>query len=442
MPLSTSIEEDDVLFENVNSTKIITLNRPKKLNSLNTSMIQKIYPRLKEYAKSDLTDLIIQKQNGRAFCAGGDVSACVEANEQGKSSESTKFFQQEYSLNYLYAGYPKPVVSLMNGITFGGGVGLSIHNPFRIATENTRWAMPEMDIGFFPDVGTTFALNKLIPSSLGWYLALTGEHLFGKDVYFSGLATHYIPSSRLSELIKALCGADLRNFDSFSVVGSVIEDFTEPLPQDYKFKYSVEQLQLIEKVFNPQSTIESIVEDLKNDGSEFALKTAATLQTKSPLSLKVGLELLQRGSQTNIHETLNNELHSAKHFMADSDFNEGVSSKLIRKSKELPNWKHKSPAEITVKEILPYFKADSSLVVDKNYPATYTDYPYNFGLPKETEVRAFIDSKPSGTVTVKDVITHFTQDAKYKHKSGLIQYLKLVISSKSTGVNKTLEWKL
>ncbi|CDR37599.1 CYFA0S01e13014g1_1 [Cyberlindnera fabianii] len=433
-----TIEEDDVLFANINAAKVITLNRPKKLNSLNYSMLEKLYPRLQEYVKSDVTDVIIQKSNGRAFCAGGDVTSCVEANLKGQWQDSITFFQKEYSLNYLYATYPKPIVSLMDGITMGGGVGLSVHTPFRIATENTRWAMPEMDIGFSPDVGATFALNKIVSPSFGWYLALTGESIFGADAYFAGIATHYVPSFRLPELIKAISGASLKNGDAFQIINNVISEFTEPLPANYEFKYSPQQLQLLEKVFHPTSTVESIFEALEADGSEFASKTLATLKTKSPISLKVALKLLQRGSVSSIHEALTNELHAAKKFMQDSDFNEGVSSKLIRKSKDVPNWKYKTPAEVAVKELIPFFKPDPALQLDKLFGVTFTDYPHNFGLPKESELKAFIhgeDGKNApGTVTRSDVIDHFSNLEQYKHKSGLKKYLNHFLNSRGSQV--------
>jgi 3-hydroxyisobutyryl-CoA hydrolase len=445
---AAAAEEDDVLFSNINNAKVITLNRPGKLNALNESMILKLHPRIAEYAKSDITDVIIQKSNGRAFCAGGDVASCVEANIKGNFAESTRFFQKEYSLNYLLATYPKPVVTLQNGITMGGGVGLSIHTPFRIATENTLWAMPEMDIGFSPDVGTTFALNKVVSSSFGWYLALTGETIKGVDNYFAGLSTHFVPSERLPLLEKALTRVDLKNntADKFQVINNIIEDFTEPLPKDYKFKYSAEELRLIEQVFHESASIESIFEDLKANGSDFALKSLETLKRKSPLSLKVALELLQRGSKADIHEALTNELQAAKHFMNDSDFNEGVSSKLIRKSKDIPNWKNKKPQEVSVKELLPFFRRDSSLKLDEHFNITFNQYPHNFGLPKESEIKAYIKgeaTKTEGPISRNQVIRHFVENPQYKHKAGVAKYLNFILDSKTEiGSDEGLNWKL
>lgn len=435
----STIVEDDVIFSNVNNTKIVTLNRPKKLNALNESMILKLHPRFEEYSKSEITDLIIQNSNGRAFCAGGDVASCAENNLNGNSNDSIKFFLDEYSLNYLLATYPKPIVSIQNGITMGGGVGLAVHTPFRIATEKTLWAMPEMDIGFFPDVGTTFALNKLVSSSFGWFLALTGEKLAGLDNYFSGLSTHYIPSERLAQLEKELTRVNLKNDDKFEIINNLIENFTEPLPSNYQFKYSVNELKLIDKVFHESSTMESIFSDLKDDGSEFALNTLEILKKKSLLSLKVALELLQRGSKSDIFDSLTNELNAANQFMKKSDFNEAVSSKLIRKSKDAPNWTFNSLNEITVKDLLPFFKRDPNLHLKPHFNITFNQYPHNFALPKTSDIKAFIGSNESSSRN--DIIKHFAEGS-FKNKVGLVKYLNFVLDVKTESTDDLLKWKL
>lgn len=424
-----AINENDVLFQNVNNTKIITLNRPKKLNSLDYSMLSKIYPRLKEYSKADTTQLIIQKSNGRAFCAGGDVSSCVENNLAGKFKDSLHFFQQEYSMNYLLATFNKPIVSFMDGITMGGGVGLSVHTPFRIATENTRWAMPEMDIGFSPDVGATFALNKLIPSSLGWYLALTGEQLYSWDVYFSGVATHFVPAKRLDELQQKLTELDLpkEKQDQYNIVNNIIEEFVELVPENYKFKYGLNELIILERIFRPNTNMENIFNELEEDGSDFAIETLKTLKKKSPLSLKVGLEILQRGQTSNIYEALKNELNAATIFMQNSDFNEGVSSKLIRKSKDIPNWRHKSIKDVGVEEVLPFFKP-SPLLLERHSNVAFNQYPYNFGLPREDEIKALLKGSTGLTKiqTLPQLIQHYKDHPQYGDKAGLQKYLESV----------------
>lgn len=165
--------------------RTVELNRPKKLNSLNGSMARKIVPRLQEWTKSQMANVIVVKGEGRALCAGGDVAALAQQNQQGTEGQqaSKDYFALEYKLDHLIATYPKPYVAFMDGITMGGGVGLSVHAPFRIATENTVFAMPETTIGFFPDVGASFFLPRM-DGELGTYLALTSEQLKGANVLY------------------------------------------------------------------------------------------------------------------------------------------------------------------------------------------------------------------------------------------------------------------
>jgi len=178
-----SDEADDVLFSSTYGVRHVELNRPKKLNSLNGSMARKIIARMKEWEKSEMANVILISGAGRAFCAGGDVAYLAQENQKGPKGQqaSTDYFGLEYKLDHLIASYPKPYVAFMDGITMGGGVGLSVHAPFRIATENTLFAMPETTIGFFPDVGASFFLPRM-DGQMGTYLALTSEQLKGVDV--------------------------------------------------------------------------------------------------------------------------------------------------------------------------------------------------------------------------------------------------------------------
>ena len=174
-------EPDDVLFNSHFGVRSIELNRPKKLNSLDGSMCRKIIPRLLEWEKSDMVSAVIMKGAGdKALCAGGDVAALAQWNQEGEEGrqKSIDYFALEYRLDYLIATYNRPYISFMDGITMGGGVGLSVHAPFRIATERTLFAMPETSIGFFPEVGGSFFLPRL-DGQLGKYLALTSDRLKG-----------------------------------------------------------------------------------------------------------------------------------------------------------------------------------------------------------------------------------------------------------------------
>ncbi|WZY79850.1 hypothetical protein YC2023_026234 [Brassica napus] len=196
-----------VLVEEKSSVRILTLNRPKQLNALSFQMISRLLQLFLAYEEDPSVKLVILKGQGRAFCAGGDVSAVVRDIGQGNWRLGAKFFADEYMLNYVMATYTKPQVSILNGIVMGGGAGVSVHGPFRIATENTVFAMPETVLGLFPDVGASYFLSRLPgffdpqaislshPSCSGEYVGLTGARLDGADMLACGLATHYLPST-------------------------------------------------------------------------------------------------------------------------------------------------------------------------------------------------------------------------------------------------------
>jgi 3-hydroxyisobutyryl-CoA hydrolase len=200
-------------------------------------MARKIVPRLREWSKSDLANVVVIKGEGRAFCAGGDVAWLAQRNREGTEGqqESKDYFALEYKLDHLISTYSKPYVAFIDGITMGGGVGLSLHAPFRIATENTVFAMPETTIGFFPDVGASFFLPRM-DGQLGAYCALTSEQLKGPSVFYAGIATHYIHSSSLPDLEARLAELEFKDYDSlkkrYETINSTIEEFCTGLPHD------------------------------------------------------------------------------------------------------------------------------------------------------------------------------------------------------------------
>ncbi|XP_012583148.1 PREDICTED: 3-hydroxyisobutyryl-CoA hydrolase, mitochondrial isoform X2 [Condylura cristata] len=186
----------EVLLERKGCAGVITLNRPKYLNALNLNMIRQIYPQLKKWEQDPGTFLIIIKgTGGKAFCAGGDIKAVSEAGK-AKQKLAQDFFREEYMLNSAIESCQKPYVALIHGITMGGGVGLSVHGQFRVATEKSLFAMPETAIGLFPDVGGGYFLPRL-QGKLGYFLALTGFRLKGRDVYRAGIATHFVDSEKV-----------------------------------------------------------------------------------------------------------------------------------------------------------------------------------------------------------------------------------------------------
>ncbi|TPP57129.1 3-hydroxyisobutyryl-CoA hydrolase mitochondrial [Fasciola gigantica] len=193
-----SSEENGAILTEHKSCGIITLNRPKVLNSLNVPMVRTIYPRLKEWDENPMiSHVIIEGAGDRAFCAGGDVRAVIKGIKVG-DPVSELFFREEYRLNHLIGILQKPYIAFIDGVTMGGGAGLSVHGRYRVATERTLFSMPETAIGFFPDVGGGYFLPRLHHPGLGCFLGLTGHRLQGVEVLWAELATHYKPSSEAS----------------------------------------------------------------------------------------------------------------------------------------------------------------------------------------------------------------------------------------------------
>lgn len=319
---------DEIIIENVKDKGIITLNRPKVLNALNHAMVKKIYPILKEW-ESSKKFVIMQAVGDKAFCAGGDVKALViPLNDQGGDSVGEKFFRDEYTLNYLIGTYKIPYIALINGITMGGGVGLSVHGKYRIATENTVFAMPETAIGLFPDVGTSYFLSRL-KGKLGLYLGLTGHRLNGIDVFHAGIATHFVSSKKLSDLRNDLLNLETGNIEQ------VLNKY-HTIDENHQFSLTP-HMEKIDKFFSAPS-VEEIINRLNADDSEWAKEAVQKLMQMSPTSLKVTKKSIEEGSKITLGECLKMEYRlSSACLHKGSDFHEGVAALLIRKDKK-PNW--------------------------------------------------------------------------------------------------------
>ncbi|CCG84835.1 protein of unknown function [Taphrina deformans PYCC 5710] len=324
---------DDVLFSSTGSVRKVILNRPKKLNSLDLSMIQKIQPRLEQYAKSSDSKIILIAGNGRAFCAGGDVATLAESNKAGKHHIGKEYFAAEYRLDHAIATYTKPVVAMVDGICMGGGVGLTINAPIRVVSEKTVFAMPESTIGFFPDVGASRFLAKL--GNVGKYLACTASRLTGAQVVLAGLGTHFVPSERLSALEARL--AELETSD-LGRISRTIDEFTEKINETFELGRHERELTSFEASSIP--LVLKSLDKFATDGSKFAAQTAATMRQKSPVSLAVALRAQREGVNWGIDEVFEKEYNIACEFMHNEDFVEGVESTL--KHKRLGEWKVKN----------------------------------------------------------------------------------------------------
>ena len=226
---STLCNNDEVTFNVKNNKGVITLNRPKSLNALNLPMINEMYPVLKKWSQENLDMVIIEGAGTKAFCAGGDVVAVTSAPQEIRGTEKqTEFFKKEYQLNHLIGTLSIPYVALIDGITMGGGVGLSVHGKYRVATEHTLFAMPETGIGLFPDVGGSFFMPKL-KGGLGMYLALTGYRLKGADCVHAGIATHICKQQEIENLKNDLL--NLENNEENNIT-AVLNKYDSEFPKE------------------------------------------------------------------------------------------------------------------------------------------------------------------------------------------------------------------
>lgn len=339
--MSSTGAERTVLCEEVGkSAGLITLNRPKALNAINLDMVRQVYAAMKSW--QDKKSLVVIKGTGeKSFCAGGDVRAVVE---NGATESSRNFFREEYRLNALINAYKPDYVAIVDGITMGGGVGLSVHGKYRIATERTMFAMPETAIGLFPDVGGGHFLPRL-QGKLGLYLGLTGFRLKGKDVMKAGIATHYVQSKDLDALEN-----ELFSTNNSSEVVEVLRKFHVNDNTEFVLAKNIEQ---INKCFNG-TTVEQIVANLENDGSDWAHSTLKTLNKMSPTSMKVTKKQLDLGLNCDLRSCLKMEFRMAVHSVMGSDFKEGVRAMLIDRDQS-PKWNPAKLSDVTDEQVDRFF---------------------------------------------------------------------------------------
>jgi len=311
----------------------IRLNRPKALHALNHAMCTAILDALAEFeTDEEIAIVVFDHFDGRGFCAGGDIRMLADSGK-GDGSEARAFFRAEYRMNHRLFTYAKPTVVVMDGITMGGGVGIALPCTHRIATENTRFAMPETGIGLFPDVGGGWYLPRL-PGQVGKFLALTGARLDGAECLALGLATQYIVSADIPHALAAL-------HDSSDIFEALKSHGTgAPLAR------IVENRGNIDRLF-AGDTVEAIMAALEADGGEWAAKELATLRTKSPLSMTVALRQLREGAaMPDFESEMRQEYAIGARMVHTRDFIEGVRALIIDKD-NAPQWQLEvDPAEV------------------------------------------------------------------------------------------------
>lgn len=330
----------EVLFERRGQLGVVTLNRPKAVNALNAGMVAAMLDQLTAWAADDgVATILVQGAGERGLCAGGDIVAIYRDILAG-GTQTAAFWQDEYRLNSLIAGYPKPYVAFMDGLVLGGGVGISAHGSLRVVTERTRTGMPETTIGFVPDVGGTWLLAKS-PGEGGTHAALTGAHLSGADALFLGLADHYVPSENLSGLAVAL--------ESEAAEAAVVR-FSQAAPPS--------ELEAQRSWIDPcyaSNDAEEILRRLRTLGGDTGGEAAAaTIEAKSPTAVKVTLESLRRANGLTLDEALAQEYRVGLRCLAGPDFREGIRAQVVDKDRT-PRWKPATLAEVRAADVERFF---------------------------------------------------------------------------------------
>lgn len=324
----------DLIVETVGAVGRIRLNRPKAIHALNTAMCEGVLSALEDWRGDEaIRAVTIDHAEGRGFCAGGDIRMLAESGATD-GGDARAFFHIEYRMNHRLFTYVKPTIAFMDGITMGGGVGISQPCRYRVATENTKLAMPETGIGLLPDVGGGWYLSRL-PGRIGQYLALTGHRLNGAECLALGLATHFLPSDRLNEA-KARITADP------SAIDAILADLSVPAAA----AAILEQRATIDRLF-ASDQLEDIFAALESDSSEWAAATLATLKTKSPQTMKVSLRLLKDGAgMASFADEMRQEYAVGSRVVQRHDFLEGVRAVIVDKD-NAPRWDPATPEGVT-----------------------------------------------------------------------------------------------
>ena len=351
--------ESDILFSQTGGVGHVKLNRPHILNALNYDMVTAMQQVLDDWAiDSSVAMVLVQGAGDRAFCAGGDIRRLAENSRIEGIDYCRRFFSSEFRLNRTIFRYPKPYIAILDGITMGGGVGLSVHGQYRIATERTLFAMPETGIGYFPDVGGSYFLPRC-PGSIGMYLGLSGARLKAGDSLTAAVSTHYVPTNLVDRLIEALEKIDPAEDVPFKV-NTVLSEFSGALEGETLTNHRA----IIDQCFSEDS-LDQVLVALDASGDEWSKRTASKIGEKSPTSLKVTFRQLREGGALDFEGCMMMELRLALRFMEDHDFYEGVRAVVVEKDNQ-PNWLPSSISEVTNDAVERYFLplADGDLHFD------------------------------------------------------------------------------
>ncbi|MDO4754267.1 MAG: enoyl-CoA hydratase/isomerase family protein [Bacillota bacterium] len=349
-----------VVLEKKCGVAVLTIQRPEKLNALSLEVIEGIMTALEECRRDDSVRLVLFEGAGeRAFCAGGDVKSVYELGRSGNPEAAETVFRREFEMDFVIADFPKVILSYLDGITMGGGVGMSISTDFRVVTERTKWAMPEMKIGLFPDVGTSYYLSKL-PNGMGHYVCLTSKTIDADDCLYLGVADYKIRSSDYASLKADI----LRSFGKILTAGEVAETLKNLLRKyacGRKKGYLEMHEALISKYFDKDS-LDDVTESLRTaasrgEDSEFIAQVMSEFDGNSPTSMAVVMEQHRRARDgMTVRECLDQDYVLVRNFLRNHDFYEGVRTLLVEKS-GTPMWNPKHHRDV---DVLSYFRSAQS----------------------------------------------------------------------------------
>jgi len=349
----------DISFDQQGAAALVTLDRPKALNALNDGMRSEFPDHLISWASDpEIYAMIIRSGNARAFCVGGDVR---ELHANGLAGTALASLAYEYKLNWLLDRFTKPTIALIDGMVMGSGVGISRYATHRVAGANYSFAMPEVAIGFFPDVGATWFLSHLNngrDAAIGTYLGLTGARLGRADAYALGLATHCIDGDKYSKILSRLGDAD--------PVDPVLDDLHEDPGEGELMGVR----HIVQHCFSAP-TVEEIISrlhELSDEHLKWRTDTLALMGRASPISLKVTLKQLRAGRELDLRGALSLEYRLAAKFMEGSDFYEGVRANLIDKDFE-PDWQCKELSDVADELVDGYFSHEPDEVFELGAPS-------------------------------------------------------------------------
>ncbi len=350
------MSDAEILFEVKDGLGVMTLNRPKVLNSLSYNIILEMERMMPQWEQDPAVKAVVLRGAGdRAFCAGGDVAGLYrEMRDDPNGTLRRDFFRDEYIVNRRIYRFSKPWISLIDGIDMGGGVGMSVHGSHSVASEKFLFAMPETTIGLFPDVGGGYFLTRL-PGALGTFLALSSHRLRAADALWAGIVDAHVPSAKIDDLQAALGAADLSGPNANGKVDKVIGTFAE----DPGAPALPSMMQDIDRCFSAESVPE-IVAKLRKMGGEWADKQLAALMKLSPISMAITLEQLKRCANRSFEDSMTIEYRMSQRCMQKGhDFFEGVRALLIAKDQK-PKWHPATIEGVTQAMVEEHFKPVSN----------------------------------------------------------------------------------